>query len=201
MSVEHSVIIVPGLRDNLKFTDSLLKRAANKLNQNGLETIIHRVSWHDGEKFDPKLRRMRELIDEEVDKGRKVSLVGLSAGGSAVLNAFSESPEKIDKVVSIAGRLREGGSLWMDFARRSASSSAFRESVTRFQEKEDDLTDIDRARVLIMRSALDFVVPYESAGLKGANNIELKWPFHPVAIHKALSSNAIVEFLKTGRTG
>ena len=200
MSAEHSVIVVPGLGDNRKGSNLLTDFSTRHWRRHGLEPIIHRVGWHDHESFEPKLQRLLDLINQEADKGKKVSLVGLSAGGSAVLNTFSEMPDKINGVVSVASRLRSGGFGPRSLESRGAKSPAFVESVKRFEKHEDKLTDADKLKVMTMRALIDELVPDETAKLKGAHNVHIPMFEHGASIYSALTlfSKPLIDFLKNG---
>jgi hypothetical protein len=72
--------------------------------RHGLEPLVHAVGWHDeSQEFPPKLELLLEMIDQYASRGDRVSLVGCSAGGSAVLNAFlSEEILSIGQSMSVA---------------------------------------------------------------------------------------------------
>lgn len=200
MSAEHLVIVVPGLGDHRKANDFLIDHSTRRWREHGLDPIIHKVGWHDGGDFDSKLQKLLDLISHEKEKGKKVSLVGTSAGGSAVLNAFSEIPDKISGVVSVASRLRSGGSGPRSLESRGAASPAFIEAVKRFERQEDKLTDEDRLKVMTMRALIDELVPDETAQMRGAHNVRIPMIEHGLSIYSALTffSNPIIDFLKNG---
>src|SRR3989339_1588713 len=127
MSKKHKVIIVPGLGDET----NIIRLFTNHWRSHGLEPVIHSVGWHDDKNnFESKLRNIVKLIDKFSKEGSTVSLVGTSAGGSAVLNAFIERKNKIHKVVNICGRLSAGTQKgFRSFEARTNSSPAFAQSI------------------------------------------------------------------------
>jgi len=102
---EHSVIVVSGLSDETK----KLEWATNHWQRHGLKPLVYSMGWQNNETdFQPKLERLTATVDRLADKGDTVSLVGISAGGSAVINAFFERRDIIHKIVNICGRLTVG---------------------------------------------------------------------------------------------
>jgi pimeloyl-ACP methyl ester carboxylesterase len=144
MSKEHSVVVIPGLGDEV----STLKKITAHWRNYGLEPIIHSVGWRDGEnEFAPKLKRLVSLIDQLAEEGDTVSLVGTSAGGSAVLNAFIERKDIVRRVVNVCGRLRTGPEHgFRSFQSKTASSPAFAQSVKLAEAREASLSEYDRGK-------------------------------------------------------
>lgn len=194
MSAEHSVIVVPGLGDDRIESKLLTDFSTRHWRKHNLEPIIHMVRWHDGEKFNLKLQRLLEVINKEKSQTKKVSLVGLSAGGSAVLNAFLEEPSKIFNVVSIASRLKA--------EMFTSRSSSFVESVKTFEKHENELSEVDKLKIMTMRALIDELVPDETSRLDGAYNIRIPMIGHGLSIYSTLFFSArLVDFLKNGRPG
>ena len=101
----HHVIIIPGLGDRI----SLTAWATNHWRDYGLEPHIYSMDWYNSElPLETKLNKLANFIDQLAEGNNRVSLVGCSAGASAVLNIFLERRNKINKVVSICGRLKTG---------------------------------------------------------------------------------------------
>jgi hypothetical protein len=126
----------------------------------------------------------------------------LSAGGSAVLNAFIERKNKIHRVVNVCGRLRVGTQKgFRSFEARTSSSPAFAQSIKLCESREDSLTGPDRLRIMTVRAMFgDELVPSDSAILRGAYNTRIPTPEHMFSISMALTlfSKPIILFL-TGK--
>lgn len=193
----HTVIIIPGLgRD-----EGNIERATRHWEKYGLCPVVHAVGWHDDEKtFQPKLRRLVRLVDSLKKKGNIVSIVGLSAGGSAALNAFVGRKKSVHRVVSICARLRVGTEKgFRSFQTRTASSPAFADSIRRFARREKTLTVIDRRRIMTVRPMFgDELVPADTVALGHANNIVVPTAEHVLSIALALTvfSGPILTFLR-----
>lgn len=85
MDSTHIVIIIPGLGDDTRKLEFATKHFIN----HGLIPYVYPVGWHkEPYDFQTKLTQLLCLIDNYKSNGSKVSLIGCSAGGSAVLNAF-----------------------------------------------------------------------------------------------------------------
>lgn len=191
----HKVIIIPGLGDG----NQKVKWATNHYRKYGLDPLVHNIWWRRGEKhFEPKLHKLTDLIDKLFEEGNKVSLVGTSAGGSAVMNAFVARRKKIYKVVSICGRLRKGSEKgFRSFGAKTAGSVAFKESVLMFEQSEPILTKKDRKRIMTIRALFDELVPGNTAYIDGANNKRIKSVEHMFSIWMGLSFyRPLIDFLQ-----
>jgi len=196
MSKEHRVIIVPGLGDDA----DKLSWLTNHWRRYGLEPVVHSIGWFDNEKeFQSKLQTLVEMIDTYAQNGDKVSLVGCSAAGSAVLNAFFERKNVVHKVISVCGRLRSGNQKgFRSFETRTASNPSFARSVQLFESREDLLSDQDRKKVMTVRALFgDELVPADTAVLHGAYNTVVPTPEHVFSIGMALTlfSGPLITFL------
>lgn len=185
MKPKHKIIIVPGLGDET----SKIKWATNFYRKYGLEPVVHNMWWRKGEKhFGPKLQKLIKLIDKLSKNGDKVSLIGTSAGSSAVMNAFVARNKKIYKVISVCGRLRQGEEKgFRSFETRSASSLAFKESLLMFEKSEPKLINKDRKKIMTIRALFDELVPDNTSYIKGATNKRIKSIEHIFSIWMALS--------------
>lgn len=196
MSCEHHVIISPGIGgeiEGLKF--------ATKNWQEGYDIYpeVIQTVWKNEIGLRPKLKKVTDLIDSLVAKGNLVSLIGTSASGSLMLNAFIERKDVIEKVVNIGGFLRPGnGKGSRSFDARGADSIAFKESVLRFAELESTLTSEDKKKILTVRPYWDELVPPETVVIKGALNKKIPMVEHVLGITTAMVLyDPVVMFLKT----
>lgn len=99
----HIVIYVPGLGDT-NLNGRRLIVAGWRLY--GVRPVVHQMNWADAEPFAPKLQRLLKHIDELVAAGNQVSLVGESAGASAVMHAYAVRQDAVHRVACICGKLR-----------------------------------------------------------------------------------------------
>jgi len=166
MSAEHHVVYVPGLGDTKKGYDVII----GSWKIYGVVPHVHRVNWMDREEnFELKLNKLVSEVRKLLKRKNIVSLIGGSAGGSMVLNAFLEEPE-INAVVDITGRLREGENVHPTLEEAALGSPAFKKSVIVFESKEPRMTKEQREKVLTLAPIWDEAVPKGSVPLKGATN-------------------------------
>jgi hypothetical protein len=190
----HNVIIIPGLGDNITLTSLATKHWAFF----GLSPIIHPVKWHEGEAIQTKLDVIVDMVDKYIAKGDRVSLVGCSAGGSAVLNVFSERKDAVHKVAIICGRLNTGKqSGFRSLKERSKSSPAFAQSVSLAENKVLLFSASDRKKIMTARAIADELVPADTSVIHGAYNQTIPMLEHSLAIYSALTvfSGPIIKFL------
>lgn len=190
----HHVVYVPGLDDSRKGYEFLV----NKWRFYGIVPHVHRVGWSDGEKsFEPKLKKLVSEIDSLIKKGHIVSLVGYSAGGSAVLNAFIEQP-KINAVVNLCGRLRAGENVRPSLEWAARKSSAFKESVLMFEKREPLMRKEQREKVLTLSPIWDEIVPKTTISLPGATNKTLPSIEHTLSgfLGMTVFSPIVIGFVK-----
>lgn len=164
----------------------------------GIVPHVHRLGWHDEEKsFKPKLKRLVAEINKYLDQGDAVSLVGGSAGGSAVLNALLEQP-KITSVVNLCGRLRQGESVSPSLEVAAQRSPSFKDSVLTFESREPSMTPDQRSKVLNLIPLWDEIVPKGTVPLRGATNKTLPSVEHMLSgfIGLTLFSPMIMRFIK-----
>jgi len=189
----HLALVVPGLGDQV----ILHQIMTAGWRSGGIIPIIHRVGWYDGENFEDKLKKLLTRIDSLRNEADRLSLVGTSAGASAVLNAFCERKNRVHRVVNVCGRLRPGTNVgFRGFDERTKSSKPFRESVIRFSEIEDHLSEEDKKRVLCIYPLLgDELVPRDTCVLKGTNNVSVPIGEHILSIGCAMIFGYVTRFL------
>jgi len=181
----QNAIIIPGLGDHAGITAWTTKRWLS----HGLNPIIYPMSWNDGEEFKPKLEGLLEKIDEYASTGEKLSLIGCSAGASAALNAFCERKDRINKVISICGRLRTGSQTgFRSLKSRARSSPAFKQSVELFESRQPLLSAQDKKKIITVSAKFgDELVPANTSAIEGCCNIDIPIMEHTIAIYTALT--------------
>lgn len=192
----HFVIFIPGLGNDTRKLEFITRFWAKY----GLKPLIYPINWHSQEKnFSHYLTELSKLINDFISKGNNVSVIGCSAGGSAALNAFYEN-NKIHKVVNVCGRLKKGSQKgFRSYNTRTKSSSLFAQSVEMCETKINNLSKIDRKRIMTIRPLLgDELVPGNTIIIRGANNILLPTGEHLITIGTALTifAKKIINFLK-----
>ncbi len=200
--MEHHVIIVNGLDETtgrLEVQVAGIKLITKKWPEKyQLIPEVIPVEWEDGQDLEPKLKKITDLIDELVKTGSRVSLIGCSAGGSLVLNAFIERKNVIEKAINLDGFVRPGSPNVIEyFENVGAKSKAFRESVLRFEALESTLRENDRKKILTVRPMVNGLVPAETVIIKGAANEKIPVVEHVLGVAIALIVfDPVIKFLK-----
>lgn len=160
--------------------------------------IIFVPEWENNEKFEDKLNRLLNLIDQESREG-KISLLGISAGGSLVINAYLQRKSKIHRIVTVCSQLRQSH---MVKNTTLSKSKAFKESVLKAENKIKALDETEKKQILNVRSLLkDELVPKDTSVIKGTKKIEIPTEAHILTIVMALTllSSNIIRFIKSNQ--
>ena len=189
--MRHYVIYVPGIGDNIWHIQST---AVHGWRLRGVRGHFYAMPWVSREPFDAKFARLLVRIDKLSQKGT-VSLVGASAGASAVMNAYLERRDKIHKIALICPKLHHPESV---SAETYANNPGFRDSMERLQPRLAKLTAADRARMRIYYSPVDRTVRHADSSLEGVAEYRLPHFKHSYAIVYAITVGAgsMLRFLK-----
>lgn len=199
---KQALLVVPGLGDNLEPIKRFHRKAAARWEPRGIQPYHHVVGWHDDADFLDKLDRLDDDVTKLLKKKKRISLLGTSASGSMVLNAFMEHPEEIDKVITVAARLdSKPYPGFLNLGEIAWASPMFIDSVGWLEEHQDQhITPEMRDRVMTISVAGDERVPEASSRLEGAFNVFINEPAnnHVHAVRRTMveDSGIIVDFLK-----
>ncbi|HSX37026.1 MAG TPA: hypothetical protein VLG13_02835 [Patescibacteria group bacterium] len=190
--MKHHVIYVPGITDDTFRVQSLLLLTWWLY---GVRPHLHVIPWAGDEAFAPKLQRLLDKVDGLHAQGHTLSLVGASAGASAVLNAYIQRKDKISGLVYICGKINHPESV---SERTYSENPAFKESLGRLPETLAQLTPEDKAKMLSLYSPVDTSVPYPDTIIGGVAEKRLPRLRHGWAIVYAISLGAfgLIKFLK-----
>ncbi|MFA7301362.1 MAG: hypothetical protein WC069_03565 [Candidatus Shapirobacteria bacterium] len=192
----HTVIIVPGLGDKITASDFV----SWLWQRQGIDTIIFDTKWKSDENYQNKLDRLLNLIDIHSEKNKRLSLVGTSAGGSLVLNAFNDRKEKIYKIITVCARLVKGElNGFNGYNQRTKGYPSFSESIIRSEESQNNLSNEDKQKIMTITANFgDELVPKNTSIINGANNIFIPTIEHSFSITSGLTifSKKIIDFIK-----
>lgn len=189
---KHYVIYVPGIKDDLLYVQSLLIQTWRF---HSVQPVMLTMPWAGDGEFEPKLARLIAKIDTYRQSGRKVSLVGASAGASAVLNAYMQRKDDINAVAYICGKINFPDTV---APRIYAKNPAFKTSLQQLQQTLRRLTPSDRTKLHSFYSPIDTTVPYPHTVIDNATEKKLPSLRHMWAILYALSlgSSALIQAIK-----
>lgn len=162
--VRH-VIYVPGLGDHRAHGQNI---AIQLWRIFGLRPHYMPLGWNNGEGFNAKQKRLLELVDTLCATGDSVSLVGVSAGASAVLNTYAQS-SNVSKVVCICGKINNPETI---SKQRLAANPDFGESMGSLAESMRSLKSKTK-NILSIHPWRDQIVPPSETIIKGAKEMTL----------------------------
>lgn len=188
----HAIIYVPGLGDS-RVAGQQLAISAWKLQ--GVEPHLFQMNWADGEALKPKMARLLALIDRLAGEGKVVSLVGASAGGSVVVNAFAVRPDTINGVVCICGKISNKHTVHPLTYERNI---AFRDSMDKLDKTLSALTSEDLGQILSLHPIADGVVPVQDTHPAGVRTGTMPVAGHSLGIAYGLTVGSFraIRFLK-----
>lgn len=193
--MKHHVIYVPGITDDILHVQSMLIRSWLLY---GLRPHTHAVPWAGEDSFEPKLQQLVGLIDALSAAGHTVSLVGASAGASAVLHAYSMRKDKVTGLVYICGKINRPEAV---SERTYTQNPAFKGALFGLPDVLQHLTPQDKEKMMSFYSRVDTTVPYPDTLISGVQEQQLPSVKHGWAIVYAISFGAyrIARFLKARR--
>ncbi len=184
MKQQHHVIYVPGILDDIYHAQSLL---VGLWRLRGVHGHCHEIPWTGEEDWQPKFRRLLDKIDRYKAQDDDVSLVGASAGASAVLNAYVARKDSIAGLVYICAKIN-APEIVSD--RTYGKNPAFKTSLYALQDNLGKLTDADKAKMLSLYSPADKTVPYAATVIPGVKEHALPGLNHGKAILYSLGPGA-----------
>jgi len=188
----HHVVYIPGLGDSRPRGQTVILYFWKLF---GLNVHYFPLGWADKEAFEPKLGRLLKLIDElELQEGA-VSLVGVSAGASAVLNAYAKRGG-INSVICICGKINSPQAI---SERTYRINPAFKQSMFGVKQSLDKLTPAQNSRIMSIHPLSDGTVPLSDTAIPGAVEKTAPVVGHIFGIFYSITFGAagIAKFLKS----
>lgn len=191
--MKHVIIYVPGLGDKMKWLVWWQRCTLTFWQAHFVRTEVITMLWAEPVPLKPRFDRLIRRIDDLHARGKKVSLIGTSAGASAVISAFVLRPDKVSGVVTICGKIQGGIPETVE-----QLNPSFGESLDVLAKSLKKLSPELKKRVMTVYSSLDAVVPPEEAVIDGVKKYETKALGHnPTCAYVLLfKSRVIVNFLK-----
>ena len=159
--MKHYIIYVPGIGDT---KTGLQEFAVKTWRLYGVRSETVAMRWAKGRDFDKKLEKLLNRIDELTTEGYEVSLVGASAGGSVVMNAFAARPN-LHAVVGICVVMNTNMTIGQRYYKKNP---AFKGSMEMLPKSLEKLSPEERHRIMSVRAAFDPIVQRRSTAVRGA---------------------------------
>jgi pimeloyl-ACP methyl ester carboxylesterase len=189
---KHIIIYIPGLGDhNLGGQQKALKLWQIY----GVQTEICPMDWLVDEPWSVKLQRLLDRVDYHSQRGSIVSLVGISAGSTAALQALEKRRKLIHKAVIICGKFQYPETVHpLRFVMNPAFKNALNESVNILR----NLTPEDKQKIKSFRAIYDNLLPSRETQIPGVRSSIMPAITHVGGIAYALTLGSwrIVRFLK-----
>lgn len=197
MPKSNHIIYLPGISDHRPWGQDKIIKFWRIF---GVRAQFHTIGWADGEDFGPKLERIGNLINKLTTGGSKVSLVGISAGASAALNAYTNNKDKISGVVYICGKIMNPQEVEPSYYRKNP---AFKQSLIMSDANVAKLEDNDKQRMLNIRAKIDNLVYAQDNAIPGVRTRVMPVYLHIPGIYTAITlySPIITHFLKKKTEG
>jgi pimeloyl-ACP methyl ester carboxylesterase len=186
------IIYIPGIGDARP--SSYQAKAVRTWSWWGVEAEIFELNWADDVPWQTKFQSLLNRIDELGSAGRKVSLVGVSAGASAAINAYAERPA-IHGVVLIAGKVNRPAAIGRRYRQNEPS---FVTSAEHAPDSLGKLSPADRRRILSRFAVLDGVVTRKDSTIPDARNRISPTIGHvlTIAVQITLGAPSFIRFLE-----
>jgi len=167
-----TLVIVPGLGDELK----IYKTFARRWQRLGYDVHVIPFGWADrnarlGPKLDDFLARLDALQTNEL------YLIGVSAGGTAVVNAMARRPDYVKKVATVCAPLDTMFNL---------RNPLLAESIEQARQLLTHYNDEQKVRILSVFALHDPVVSTSLSRPPGVKTMRVPMIAHPPAIFVAL---------------
>jgi hypothetical protein len=194
--MKHKVVIVLGLSDKIGITLWLIIH----LFWRKVHWEIYRFGWRGlASQWAARNNALQEHVNSLIKLGFPVSLIGLSAGASAAVNAFIGC-EQVSNVVVVCGRLFKCEGVYPTLSWASRNYPIFGESVIGCGAVVNRLVLNNTgmlARVLTIRPWWDEKVPVSTVLIQGATNMVMPTIGHGFSIRWAMLfyRKAILRFI------
>jgi pimeloyl-ACP methyl ester carboxylesterase len=181
MTKKTTVLFIPGLGDGKIRGENL---AIQLLAPWRLDGEYFPIYWHKKEDFKTRIAELSKRIAELNSEGRRVVLVGYSAGASAAINALSANKEKVQRVILICGKIQNLDKINDQYFKLNPR---FELSIELLKKSLPDLDAEQRAKVLSIRPIFDETVPVKDTIIQGAKNKRVFMVGHVPTIAYCLS--------------
>ena len=189
--MKHHIIYVPGIGDHRSYGQKI---AINLWRFFGFTPHYFPLTWNREDGLETKIQRLVEKIDSLRAEGDFVSLVGISAGASAVLNAYAQRMD-IMGVVYICGKINHTETIWEEVLRINPD---FARSLKQLPRSLQVLGPKHKKRLLNLHPRKDLAVPPEDTFIAGATEVIVPGWSHMTGIFFGVIYGApiISKFLK-----
>lgn len=145
-------------------------------------TELVSMKWSDGKSYEEKYDRLSRAIDGAA--GKRIVLIGESAGGSMVVNMYAERASDLYKVLTICGKNKGAESVAGHYYEKNP---AFKDSILATKRSIESLSERQRKEFISITPLFDPTVPVRETLIPGCRHVRLFAVGHLLPITLALS--------------
>lgn len=178
MAQKTHIIYIPGFNEKY---DPFRRWALRQWSFKNVTIEMADVDWPNG-----KFTEMLATIDKAIDRasGKKIVLLGESAGGSLTVHAYAKRKDDVYKVMTICGkntRPETVGEKYYDY------SPAFRDSMMLLNKSLESLPESKRSQFVSIHPLYDPLVSVRDTLLPGCKEVRLWLVGHTLVTLLALT--------------
>ena len=137
------------------------------------------MNWTVDEPWHDKLNRLVSTIDRHVKAGKTLSLIGESAGASAVINALGIRSRSLRTVILLCGKTQYPDRV---AAYRYRQNPTLRQALIASSQIINQLTNEQKEKLLNLHPILDPVVPVSETKISNVKNSVMPSIGHAMSI-------------------
>lgn len=142
------------------------------------------MKWYLNESWIEKLDRLVRLIEQRKSEGKSVTVIGESAGASAVMTLMTTRPELVDGAILLCGKFTHPDRVAKSLYHRNP---AFFSAMTQSDDGTHRLTEKVRSKILNVHPLFDPVVPVKETKVTGIQDTFMPTIGHATSIIFALT--------------
>ncbi len=140
------------------------------------------MRWESSEIFEQKLARIDKAVDRA--SGKRIVIIGESAGGSMAVHMYARRPGDLYKVMTLCGKNSHPETVGEHYYKRSP---AFRTSMDQLNVSIKRLSKEQRQRFISIYPLYDSIVPVKETLLEGCRRVWLPAMGHSITIALSLT--------------
>lgn len=175
------IIYVPGLGDGY---DPIRRFLLGFWRIYNVDVQMIPSGWSGTEPYENKVHRIQEAIANACGHGKRVVLIGESAGGSLALNVYASEPEKVSKVLTLCGKNTGPEKVSPRYYRKNP---AFREAMQEVESSILKLTKAQRGRFVSVYPLFDPTVPVAETFIPDCQKVRIWSVGHLASVFIALT--------------
>lgn len=190
MSQPIHIIYISGFGDRY---DGIRRRLLGWWHYKNVTIELVPSLWASDETFDEKFTRLSDAIDNA--KGKRIVLLGESAGGSMAVHMYAARPNDLYKAMTICGKNSQPEKVAEHYYTKHP---AFRTSMKKLNDSIAKISADDRARFVSIHPLYDPIVPVGETLLPGCREVRLWSIGHLLVILLALTVS-LPKIIRTAR--